>query len=388
MEHFSFFKESKRDFSKFKVRYFNVPERELAKKLLFKGKEQSPNENITGRQFFEWALSFLAPKKLRVFLWETVSKAFLQCPLEESLKASAWMRLFESELSALEMEIEAEDQRGISCLSFNALYSLKSSYVFVMGLDEESLKTPSLGILKESDRENILNDLGFSLPLENPKEKESSLLWFLQSSHHKEVYLSFSSYDFKGDIRSPSLLYFLSESLFSAKNTEIMEKLAWDNQKNHDDIDKILISHLYTKDKVQTLKQSFQNKKQLFFHKEKIQLSPHSLKTYVECPFKYAAKKLFFIKEETTVDRELSALSRGSIAHELFEVCLKKHPDLYLGQEEINKLITEIKPVDEKLIYKRQWLLIKEELKSLLNSFLEKERMDRNRFPGLKPKKF
>ncbi len=387
LERFYFFKEPKTSFSQFKACYFNVPERKLAQKLLFKSKIRAPDSPLPGRQFCEWALSFW-PKSAPDFLFETVSKAFLKLPGEEDLKASAWLRILESDLSALEMEIEAENQKGISCLSFNALRSLTSSYVFVMGLDEESLKAPSFHFLRESDRESILNDLGFPLPFEDPREKENSLLWLLQSSSYKEVYLSFSSYDFKGDIRAPGLLYFLSESLFSAQRADIREQPSWDIRRNHKDIGHILTSSGGAEGKALALKRSFQNKDRAFFHKAEIQLSPHRLRVYRDCPFKYAAEKLFFAQEETLADREAPALFKGLAVHRLFESCLKKYPDLSLDSEDIEQLIAEVLPAKEQLVYEKQRLLIQEELRDLLSSFLGRERADRERFPHLNPRGF
>ena len=170
LESFSFFKESGKDFSEFKSCYFNAPERGLAKNLLFKNKVQSPDKRVTGFQFVEWVLSFW-PEKAPDFLWSAVSKALLKCSMNESLKFESWMHLFESEMSALELELEEEDHRGISCLSFNALHSTTSPYVFIMGLDEDSLKAPVLAFVSESERVGILKSSGFSLSLKKLQGK-------------------------------------------------------------------------------------------------------------------------------------------------------------------------------------------------------------------------
>ena len=353
LEYFSFFKEYKKDFSRFKTHYFSVPDRELATNLLFKNKIQSPNKIISGSQFIEWALS-LWPKEAESFLLDTVSKVFLKCPMEESIKASAWMRLFESELLALEIEVKEEDKEGVSCLSFNALHSFKGTHSFVMGLDEESIKTFSLGVLNEADRENILNDLGFPLPLQNPREREHNLLWFLQSSENKEVYLSFSTYDFKGDIKTPSLLYFLSESLFSAETAEIQEKLLWNWTRKQDSLNGILSRGFVKKETAESLESAFLSSRQPFFHKEKIQLSSHRLKSYIDCPFKYAARNLFFVSEGALVERELSPISKGSIVHKLFENCLRKYSNLCPSSEQIEEMIEEVKPEESQFIHQKQ----------------------------------
>ena len=364
-----------------------MPDRELTKKFLFKSKIQNPKNKITGRQFIEWALSFWS-KEASDLLLDTVSKALLKLPLEEKLTNSSWLNLFESELSVLEIELEKENSEGISCLSFNASQSLTSPYIFIMGLDEESFKTKDLSIVSEKERKSILNDLSFPLPLSHPKEKENSLLWFLQSSNHKELYLSFASYDFKGDIKTPSLLYFLSESLFSAKKTVIVEKLLWDHNKKKDSIDDILNHSPVEKKAIELIKHSLQNKEQAFLHKGGIQLSSNRLKIYTDCPFKYSAGKMFFADEESLVERELSALSKGSAVHKLFENVLQKYPELEPTQKQIEELIEEIKPEEHQLVHKKQWLIIKETLKNTLNSFLEKERECRDLAPSIKPRAF
>ena len=126
----------------------------------------------------------------------------------------------------------------------------------------------------------------------------------------------------------------------------------------------------------------------LFFHKDRIQLSSSRLSSYINCPFKYAAEKLFFCREKTFVGRELSALAKGLIAHKLFEDVLTKHPDLSCSEEDMENIIEERKPEDKEFIHSKQWLVVKENLKSLLRSFLEREQADRRQFPDLRPKAF
>ena len=218
LESFCFYKESKKEFSFFKSTYFNVPDRDLARKLLFRAKTKDPKGYIIGREFIKWALSFL-PDQGQAGLLENVLNIFKSFPIEERLPASSWLKFFESELFSQEIEIKKEDSEGISCLSFNALESIKSPYVFILNLNEESLKDSPLAFLNESDREQILNDLGFPLNFSPSQKKEKSLLWFLQSSHYKELYLSCSSYNFKGDVQTVSLLYLLSDVLFQAHET-------------------------------------------------------------------------------------------------------------------------------------------------------------------------
>ena len=292
-------------------------------------------------------------------------------------------------MSTLELEVEGENPQGIQVLSFNAFDSSRSPYVFIMGLNEESLKTSSLSsVFTESDRESLLDDLGFPLVLSHTKEKEHNLLWFLQSSHVQEVYLSFSVYDFEGDIKTPSLLYSLSKLLFSAKSEDLRGQTLWDKQRKQTGHEAILSQgHLETS-LIAALETALKKENSgVLIPKSDISLSPYSLKTYRDCPFKYAAEKLFFVAENPPVEREFSALSKGSLVHQLFKYVLQKYPDLELSQKQVVDVVELMKPQAKELIYKKQqWHLIKEELIALLQDFLDHERAIKNQYPFLEPK--
>lgn len=388
LEIFSFYTNSQGDFSQFKVCYSSVPDRYLVKRLLFNDKRLSSYEKITKSQFEKWAMFFWPEKESSQK--DTVSRVFLKLPNKAQLKAEAWLRWFESELLALELEVEKENPQGLQVLSFNALYSTTRSYVFIMGLNEESLKSSSLNsVFTESERKSLLNDLGFPLLFSHTQEKENNLLWFLQSSHNKEVYLSFSVYDFQGDIKTPGLLYSLSEVLFSARLVHLKGKPLWNKQREQANSDAILNQSHLDISTIEALKVSLKCKDSVrFIHKADIRLSPQRLKTYRDCPFKYAAEKLFFVEDRPPVERELSALSKGSIVHYLFKYVLQRYPELNLSQKQEADIIELMKPCAEELIYKRQWNIVKEELSDLLQAFLAHEISIREQFPFLKPKDF
>lgn len=385
LEYFSFYKESYKVFSEFYSNYFNVPEK-IDLKQLRQDEAHSPDKRITGVQFKEWVLSFW-PAKGKSFLKEQLSILLKKFPQEESLKISSWMNVLQYMLFSTELEVEAEDQEGVSLLSFNAFPSSQSSHIFIMGLDEESLKKTSPRFFNELERQKILDDLGFFLPLDQSKELENSLFWFLQSSDLKEVYLSLSNYDFKGDIKTASAVYLLSDFLFSAVEKEIEGSFKWEYKKQIH-LKKILDQIPIEKESIKNLSSAFQNNKQPFFHKKPIELSPHSIKTYIECPFKYSAGKLFFIKEKTVLDREMSPLDKGLMAHRLFETVLNQYPNLEISSEQADELIQSLKPNRKNFIYEKQWILLKAYLVNLLNLFLEKERKDRAELGFLKPKVF
>ena len=415
LELFCFYRESKKDFLNFKENYFNEPKRDLVKNLLFQSKIRNCDQRISGFDFVQWLLSFwsnspkaehadsvsvnsdsVSPSSVisakaeisqnlnSTAILDALLTVLQKLTVDETLTYRSWLRFLESELFSKELETEIEQPEGVSCLSFNAFYSVKSSYVFILGLTESALKESSLIFSNESDA--VLEDLGFPLAVAPAKQKENSLLWFLQSSHYKELYLSYHSYDFKGDIQNVSLFYMLSDRLFSAKKTDILETLSWDYKIKQEALSEILSDK--PKEQVEALQKAFDNKVQPIFPSKKNHLSANSIKTYRECPFKYAGKNLFFVPEKQAVQKEISPLYKGNLVHELFEKVLKGYPDLDLTEEQIKPLIDSIPFKPEKLIHKKQWLLMKDYLNSILKEFLLKEKEQRAKFPYLKPVAF
>ena len=260
LELFCFYKESKKDFLNLKENYFNEPKRELVKRLLFQDKIKDCSQRTTGFDFAQWLMS-LWPKTTEDHLLDALSSVLQKLTVRETLTYKSWLRLFESELISKELEISAEQAEGVSCLSFNAFHSVKSPYVFILGLTESALKEPPLFFSNEAD--DILEDLGFPLAIASSKQKENSLLWFLQSSHYKELFLSCHSYNFKGDIQNTSLLYMLADKLFSAKKTDIVEPLNWNHKIKQGTLTEILSDK--PKDQAKALKASFAKHNSAFF---------------------------------------------------------------------------------------------------------------------------
>ena len=383
LELFCFYRESKKDFQTLKENYFNEPRRDLVRKLLFQNKIRDFNQRVTGFGFVEWLLSFW-PKTADEKLLDSLLTVLKKMSLNETLTFRSWLRYLESEVFSKELEISMEQSEGVSCLSFNAFYSVKSPYVFILGLTESAIKDSSLFFLNES--EDILEDLGFPLEINFSKQKENSLLWFLQSSHYKELYLSYHSYNFNGDIQTVSLLYMLSDKLFSAKETDISAVISWEQKIKQKTLVEILSDK--PKDQAQALIQAFKDKAEPFFPSKKIHLSANTMKTYRDCPFKYAGNKIFFAPSAQAVEREASPLLKGKLVHKLFEKTLTEYPNLEITDEQMNQLIEELSFKPEELIHKKQWLLIQEYLKQILKEFLIKEKEQRKKNPHLKPVAF
>ena len=216
LETANFYSSPKQTFTEFYSLFAKAPERGLSKSLLNKKKIRKRDHKASGREFIKWAVSFW-PQNGRPELLEQVLEGFQDLPLKENLKMESWLSIMESELFSPKNQLKEETIQGISCLSLNAIHSIKENFVFIMGLDQDSLSS-SFNSTGEQDMEKLSLDLGFPLSFPHPRQKELNLLWFLQSNSLNEVIFSVSDLDFRNKPQTPSLLWIFCKELFpSAK---------------------------------------------------------------------------------------------------------------------------------------------------------------------------
>ena len=390
LESRSFYSECKMKFSKFQALFFKVPQRELFKKrFCYSNKIKNKEESVSGKEFVEWALSFW-PKDGDQNILADILNIFQTVPLESTLKWKKWLRFTERSLFSKEVEIE-EEQKGISCVSFNALNSLRATHVIVMGLDEESLKETRWTSFTQDHWDSLIKDLGFPLYFPHPYAKEQELEWFLQSSFLKEVVFSFSSKGFSGEEKTPSAFFLsLDRNLTLSERSKGEEShltTVWDSRKSQKSVKKILDCSGYDKNIIKNLELNFHSNKtscEVSSFKERFsQISPNALEEYERCPFKFAAKKVFHIKDEDEVDREFSPLYLGDRKHKFLESLIQKDASLDITEEELEKKVQEMELNQEMLIEEKQKLLMEYYLKNLGKAILEKEREQRAEHPNL-----
>ena len=372
-----FYTAPRRAFSDFYSLFSKVPERELSKSLLNRKKTRNRDDKVTGTEFIKWGVSFW-PQRGKPELLELALDSFKDFPLTENLKWTAWLRVLEGGLFSLKKELVEESPEGIACLSLNAVHSIKSPYVFILGLDQDSLSLSS-GEMGEEDMEALSYDLGFPLSFSHPRQRELNLLWFLQSTSLKEVIFSFSDLDFSGVSKTPSLLWTLCEEVFSAKK-EPEKKKAEETGHLGAVLKTVNTSPLFSKE--------FHQSKEIaegdFFQKNRNHFSGSSLKKYAECPFAYAVEYIFNFSHFEGTDRELSPLDSGKLTHHLLEKLFTREDFSNWKEKEVDNLIEDLRPKESKFIHDSQWTVVKNTLQKTAFQILEEEARIFKDFPGLK----
>ena len=385
LESRAFHKNPKIPFFQFQSQFFQNPERDLSKqRFCGKSRTKDPEQKVSGREFMEWALSFW-PKEAEGSLFDMVVTAFQDVPLEVRLQWKRWVVFLEMSLHQQEKEIKKETGEGISCLSLNAIDSVKASHIIVMGLDEESLRNYEESSLNQRDWECLDQELGFPLPFNQGPEKEMALQWFFQSSSLKEVILSFSSTDFSEQARTPSVFFLMFEQLqpLSIKPASDRKKLTtvWDSLKRQKTVPEILharISSTSLQNIEQALREDREGLHRSFAPNSVSSFSPSSLNEYAFCGFMYAAHRVFHMKKDPAVDWEMSPLDIGSLQHRFLEKLLFKNPSLEISEEKMEQLIRILGINEANLMNEKQKVLITKTLKRLGKKFLEKEKNEGN----------
>ena len=380
LESVSFYKNPRIAFSKFKSLYYHLPEKKQTN-ILKEKKIKDSQQEISGYEFVEWALS-LWPMEGREDILSDILQNFQEGTLNFKLKAEQWLRyLISSIFSQGERELQKENANGITCLSLNALGSVKSSHIFFLGLDEEALSSHSSTGLTQQDRSDLVSELGFPIPFFYSDENEKYLFWFLQSSFLKEVVLSFSNIDFSGETKTASAFWFWFKKTYCKENDLKDIKNVWDSQKNQNDIHSVLQIANYKKEDIKALEDSFKKNK-FYKNPNPIELSHNSLNNYIKCPFIYAASKIFHTEKQQEVKRDISPLHLGSWAHKLLESF--NSDDIEFSKEKIEEI--RPKKLEEYLSHEEDWDIIKYKLEIIYKQILQKEREWRKEFPDLKIK--
>jgi RecB family exonuclease len=114
-------------------------------------------------------------------------------------------------------------------------------------------------------------------------------------------------------------------------------------------------------------------------------LSPSAIEDYLECPFIFAAKRLFMLSDASELELEVDAIRRGNLMHKLFELLTEEPRRFTLSEDELDAIVEKARVGCElQLADERLWPMLRTRHKDLARRFLAFEYEDRQRFPGAK----
>ena len=415
--------------NQFKARHINAESiANLPPQLLKKEWIRNKNKTVEVKTFIDWTIKILKSQQTRSEQTRseqtrseqtqaeltqseqtrseqtTAQQKIKQCLLslkhlkQIHLPFSSWLALFTSYLRDIEIPLTEEKEEGVHLLSCNALSWAGGDFIYLAGLNSESLKTDKHHFISSMEAELIHTDLGFIVKTVSTDKTEQSLLQFIQQEH-KNMRLSFSAFDFQGRPLTPSALWleYARQHKTEISSFDQPEFASWDKQQRNTNIINILkrnIEHLkyiepaLKEDKgLKPLEPFFSshNKKPSVIQK----LSPSSLKTYADCPFIFACEKMFKLPDEHEKDVDIHYMIIGRLVHKLFEKLNSLSVNTEnISEQDILEIINQLVHSEFKKDFKNTHpLIIKKEQKYLLEKtrlFLKNEKKLKNIFKNLK----
>lgn len=374
--YYSIFTDPKIDYSRFKSLYSNIYESvDLERnpdffEKLFIDKSAIKNSLSRDEFIFNILLYWEINNEFETLI--NFLKVFIEStPSDLIFHFSDWMVYFESIISKKELLISTGNSNSVHVTSLMSadIRGLKKRYI--IGLDEESLKTVRKSPLYNPDLLKLSEDTKlFVDPLEL-NFKDFELDWILKDENI-ENFLSFSMTDFQGNILSPSATILKAE----AKHEIFLPDFT-----RMDLIQSSLLENSFRK--INNTSQFQQNLNRDTFSRDdefeklkntKISLSASTLEKYLDCPFVVAAEKVFKLKDEPEVDLQVDAMTRGQLIHELFHRILTNSKTTHLEAMDIETILDdvylELKPKVTSFGY---WKQYRQKLSKICSRFIQFE---------------
>lgn len=269
------------------------------------------------------------------------------------LSAQDWLEYLQNLCAVREIKVQEQNELGFVATNLMAADSSQYRYRYFLGLTDEQLRPTSKSMIDADESFSLLTDLGFAI--ENPDEsfREFELEW-LRLRDQNDVVI-FPQMDFSGQLQTPNLFWLR----FAGS-----------------DYHKISVPGITRFDELQTSFSGEWREISMPIDHFKMRLSASAIESYLSCPFKVTAEKIFRLRDPEVVDLDLDARSRGSIYHRLFEKVLPvaREKNFNLGSEYLSELIRATF-VELKVTFADARFLDREVNKylQLLNRFLQAE---------------
>ena len=271
------------------------------------------------------------------------------------MPANLWLSCLERISTHIEHKLQPANTGGIVCENIKSLHWLGAQHVFILGLSEAQTRSEKKMALSPDDSNNIARDLGLYLAPTGHEQVVEDILWQLQKPNVQHT-LMCASTDFEGQPQSPALCWleaYMQHQPAADNNTPLWHQqhtpdtCQWDHMQQapiltrgqlrqrdasttqllyqslaqdagHDIADTSLAqdsSHdiANTKPADQPAASSGLN----FGDQLRPALSASALEDYAKCPFIFAAKQMFRLKDPERIDLDIGSRSSGSFMHAL-----------------------------------------------------------------------
>ncbi|MCB0384049.1 MAG: PD-(D/E)XK nuclease family protein [Bdellovibrionales bacterium] len=349
---------------------------------------ENPQGLLSRDEFVAWSLHRWPAKEVTDQLEGIFHQFFQDCPFSTKLSLRNWVSFTEKLCARIEIKVARGQGSGIQLLNLSSGEWVEATHIWVMGLTEEGMRrTETTGILL-SDVLSLERDMGFYLHHPDRMQAEFEAEWMLDRQW-SEAILSTPTVDFSGGIQAPAMLW-LRRAMFENPDWEkctIPPKCRWD---------KIQATDLAIMGQIEGWDKSLQTGLEMelpvelgttphlgFGRDLDLSLSVSQLESYLECPFKVAAAKVFRLSDLPELDMDVDHMSRGSLMHKLFEILTRG--EVFRGDyttEEIGIKVDQAREESQLILAdERLWPPLRRKLVDMAERFVGFEQIWRANHP-------
>ena len=340
--------------------------------------------------FVAWSLKQLPEESDLSRIESLFKRLFAEVPQTTRLGVTRWLGYLEQLAAKVECRILDGVPDGVACINLTSAEHSPASHVIVLGMTDANLKPPGSTNILYSDIASLADKFGFHLASEDQARLEFETRWLIEDRRRQFV-LSVPETDFGGAAQAPSWLW-----VRGARAAEVgLDEVHLPAATRWDEIQKATLDKVNEERRWQpaqreslerTLKEDLGQARAENFGAGAIALlSPSGIEDYLECPFVFAAKRLFALSDVAELDLEVDPSRRGSLMHKLFELLTEEPVRFELSPEEWSERVEKAK-VDSglELADERLWPPLKARYVDLGKRFLAFEREHRAKFPSTK----
>lgn len=341
--------------------------------------DRKADEVLNRDAFIAYALKFW-PSVNRTTIFESFWQTFLQeTPLRLELSLRSWLQYSEVFLAKKEHTVSDAQAQGVQVLSLHSAEWLKATHVWFMGATEESLKDFEMVGLTLSESMSLSANLGFHFSRPDKAQMEWMARWFLGKKFTAAIF-SVPETDFSGQLQAPSLLWLLTAVHRERKKgqVDIPQDTRWDEMQKAPE----KVGHAHPERIRQDLGEET---KPNWPVQRNAPLSATQFERYANCPFQFAAERIFNLKELPLLDLDADHMADGRLLHAIVEELTVEPMRFARTTEELEEVVEAAREKSEfRIADQRLWPQMKKRYVDQAQRFLNFEKKWRENFPKLK----
>lgn len=380
-------------YDRFKVLYTAVYGRDDLKRSVEVARrfelEFGPESETIRDDFIAWSLKHV-PEGAEFDRFESVYKRlFAECPKLVRFTVRRWMSYLEQLSSKIECRVRDGDPDGLACINLTSAENSSAKKMILLGLTEGALKSASGTGVLFSDVAELAREFGFHLASEDQAKLEFEARWLVEGNT-RDLVLTVPETDFGGSVQAASWLW-----VKGARDQGVHDVLSIPSDTRWDELQKARFEELseirgwaavHAAQVSRALSEDLALAPIEAFGAGLIKsVSPSGIEDYLDCPFIFAAKRVFGLSDVSELELEVDASRRGSLMHKLFELLTLEPMRFDLGEAELGAIVEDAKvKCGLELADDRLWTPLRTRSIDLARRFLAFEREARNVFPETK----